>query len=124
MMPGMNWNNSRIFVYRGVCDLRRSFDKLAQMVLDELHENPLSGDWFVFLGTDRKKIKVLYWDRDGYALWYKRLEKGKFVLPEDESSWIDRTAWVHLLEGVRAEIIKRQPRYRLNGRQANSCQIL
>ncbi len=120
MIPGMNLNSSRIFVYRGSCDLRRSFDKLAQIVMDELREDPLSGDWFVFLGADRRKIKVLYWDRDGYALWYKRLEKGKFVLPEDENSWIDRTAWVHLLEGVRAEIIKRQPRYQLGDRPVNS----
>jgi len=111
MMPGMNSNSSRIFVYRGTCDLRRSFDKLAQMVVEELREDPLSGDWFVFLGANRMKIKVLYWDRDGYALWYKRLERGKFVMPEDDNARIDRTAWIHLLEGVKAEIIKRQPRY-------------
>ncbi len=113
MISGIHLNSSRIFVYRGACDLRRSFDKLAQMVAEELREDPLSGDWFVFLGKDRRRIKVLYWDRDGYALWYKRLEKGKFVLPRDESAWIDRMAWVHLLEGVDARIIKRQPRYKL-----------
>lgn len=53
MISGMNVNSSRIFVYRGSCDLRRSFDKLAQMVMEELREDPLSGDWFVFLGKDR-----------------------------------------------------------------------
>ncbi len=86
-------------------------DRNARMVIDELREDSLSGDWFVFLGADRRKIKVLYWERDGYALWYKRQEQGKFVLPGDENAWIDRTAWVHLLEGVKADIIKRQPRY-------------
>lgn len=60
MIAGNSIGNSRIFVYRGKCDLRRSFDKLAQMVLDELREDPLNGDWFVFLGADRRKIKVLY----------------------------------------------------------------
>ena len=111
MIPGINSNNSRIFVYRGACDLRRSFDKLAQIVIEELREDPLSGDCFVFLGANHSKIKVLYWDRDGYALWYKRLECGKFIMPEGENALIDRTAWVHLLEGVKAKIIKRQPRY-------------
>jgi len=119
MISGINANSSRIFVYRGACDLRRSFDKLAQMVTDELQENPLGGDWFVFLGKDQKKIKVLYWDRDGYALWYKRLEKGKFVLPDQENPCIDRMAWVHLLEGVSVGIIKRQPRYQLKGPDMN-----
>ena len=106
------WTNSRIFLYRGACDLRRSFDRLALMVQDELGENPLSGDWYVFLGADRRRMKVLYWDNDGYVLWYKRLEKGKFIPADDHPGGvIDRTAWSHLLEGVRAEIIKRQPRY-------------
>jgi transposase len=82
------------------------------MVQEGLGEDPLSGDWYVFLGADRRRMKILYWDRDGYVLWYKRLEKGRFT-PEErhEGGVIDRTAWVHLLEGVKAEIIKRQPRY-------------
>lgn len=106
------WTNSRIFLYRGVCDLRRSFDRLALMVQEELNENPLNGDWYVFLGADRRKMKILYWDNDGYVLWYKRLERGKFTPGANhDGGMIDRTAWVHLLEGVKADIIKRQPRY-------------
>jgi len=109
------WTNSRIFLYRGVCDLRRSFDRLALMVQEELNENPLSGDWYVFLGADRRKMKILYWNNDGYVLWYKRLEKGKFTPAVDHADGpIDRTAWAHLLEGVKADIIKRQPRYGAN----------
>jgi len=108
------WTNSRIFLYRGVCDLRRSFDRLALMVQEDLGEDPLSGDWYVFLGADRRKMKVLYWDNDGYVLWYKRLERGKFTPAADHDGGpIDRTAWIHLLEGIKANIIKRQPRYRL-----------
>lgn len=108
LLPGQG----RVYLYRGVCDLRRSFDRLSRMVSEELDADPLSGDWFIFLSADRRKVKILVWDRDGYVLWYKRLEAGKFMLPAGEDRQIDRTALVHLLEGVKAQIVSRQPRYR------------
>ncbi len=110
MGPG-RVTQARIYLYRGTCDLRRSFDRLALMVVEELKEDPLAGDWFVFLSANRRKLKVLYWDNDGYALWYKRLEAGRFVMPADEGC-LDRASWAHLLEGIEARVIKRQPRYR------------
>ena len=105
--------NARIYLYRGACDLRRSFDRLALMVIEEFKEDPLCGDWFVFLSADKRKLKVLYWDNDGYALWYKRLERGRFVMPVDDGQCLDRASWAHLLEGIQVRAINRQPRYRL-----------
>lgn len=112
MIPPVIGNKTRIFVYRGTCDLRRSFDRLALMVQEELKEDPLGGDWFLFLSANKRKMKALYWDSDGYVLWYKRLEQGRFVLPMGESARIDKMALVHLLEGVKANIVSRQPRFR------------
>ena len=103
---------SRIFVYRGVCDMRRSFDRLALMVTEELKQDPIGGDWFLFLSQDKRKLKALYWDRDGYALWYKRLEQGKFEMPETQEAIIDQVGLMHLLEGIKAKITSRSPRFK------------
>lgn len=91
--------------------MRRSFDRLAETVREELRENPLSGDVFVFLSGNGSRLKALYWDEDGYALWYKRLEKGRFRRPCPEETELDYMSWMNMLAGMEVQIIKRQPRY-------------
>jgi len=61
-------------------DMRRSFDTLAEVVRSSLGHEPRSGHLFVFRNKAEDCLKVLYWDKDGYAIWYKRLEKGKFTM--------------------------------------------
>jgi len=93
---------TRIYLYRAPCDMRKSFDGLCGVVRSELGEDPISGSLFVFVNRRRNLIKLLYWDRDGYALWFKRLEKGRFRLPDmvSDTARIDRLQLTLLLEGV------------------------
>ncbi len=92
----------RIYLYRSPCDMRKSFDGLCGLIRSERGSDPLSGSLFVFLNRRRNMIKCLYWDRDGFAIWFKRLEKGCFNLPYIASTdgRIDRLQLTLLLEGV------------------------
>ena len=71
----------RIFVYTGVTDMRRSFDRLAQMVEEHLEQDPESGHLYLFFNRRRDCVKMLLWETDGFVIWYKRLEAGTFAVP-------------------------------------------
>ena len=73
--------STRIFVATKPTDMRKGFDSLAALVRDFLGEDPLSGHLFVFRNRPGDRLKILWWDRDGLAIWYKRLESGSFEMP-------------------------------------------
>ena len=101
--------NAKIYLCREPVDMRKQYDSLAALVSSELGEDPLSGSLFVFLNRQRNRIKVLYFDRDGYCLWMKRLEVGSFSLPlgEGKKQKIDPGALSMLLEGLKVVKMKR-----------------
>ena len=71
----------RVYLANEPADMRKSFDGLSALVAGALELDPLSGHLFVFLNRRRDRIKILYWDRDGLAVWAKRLERGTFRIP-------------------------------------------
>lgn len=103
----------RFFLCAEPTDMRRGFDSLAQMVQTVLRHDPYSGHLFIFKNRRADRIKLLYWDRDGYALWYKRLEKGVFRFPErlTNGAELRATDLAMLLDGIDPTKVKRAPRY-------------
>jgi len=85
-------------VCRAATDMRCSFDKLSALTEQTLKQDPLSGHLFVFLNRVRTHVKVLYFDRTGFSIWYKRLERGTFTTPE--VSEISYRELVCMLEGL------------------------
>jgi transposase len=75
---------AQVYLYGGVVDMRKSIDGLAALVEQELELNPMGEALFVFCNRGRDKIKLLYWERNGFVLWYKRLEKQRFT-------WLNQT---------------------------------
>lgn len=109
----------RIFLANEPADMRKGFDGLSQLVRDRIAQDPLSGHLYVFRNRRRDRIKVLYWDRDGFALWYKRLEKGTFRFPEAVDGHVEVTSaeMAAILEGIDLSRARRLPRFSLPASQ-------
>ena len=94
----------RVFVASEPIDLHLSFDRLAGIVRNQLDADPLSGHLFVFFNKTRTRTKILVFDRSGYAVYYKRLERGTFELPEIAPGArrveVDAAVLAMILEGV------------------------
>jgi transposase len=92
---------SRILAYRHPVDMRKSFDGLVALVKVVLIEDPLSGTLYVFSNRRRTYVKAVYWDRTGYCLFAKRLERGRFVLPGNTETFeLSEQAFRLLLDGI------------------------
>src|SRR4029077_19509179 len=74
-------HSGRVFLHAHPTDLRKGFDALSGLVTTAFAQDPNSGHLFLFVNRRRDRLKILYWDRDGLAIWYKRLETGSFQLP-------------------------------------------
>jgi transposase len=84
--------DAAVYVWQGAADMRAGFERLAALVHEHMQASVLAGGVYVFVSRCRKRVKLLYWDNDGYALWYKRLEAGAFR--------VEHRAGVEVITGV------------------------
>ena len=93
---------TKVWLACGVTDMRKGFDGLAALVQLSLHEDPFSGQLFVFRGRRGDRVKILWWDGDGLCLFAKRLERGRFVWPRatDGTVHLTQAQLSMLMEGI------------------------
>lgn len=107
--------STRIWLAAAPADMRCGFDRLADLARQVTEQDPLGGHLFLFRSRGGDRLKVLYWDKDGYALWYKRLEQGVFKLPraigDAKSVELRGSELAMLLDGIDLRSIKRVARY-------------
>ena len=103
----------KIFLCAQSTDMRRSFDKLAEMTRSVLAQDPLSGHLFGFFNRPRDRVKILFWDRSGFCLYYKRLESGAFRVPKQDTGGVQLEAaeLTLILEGIDLAGATRQKRF-------------
>ena len=103
----MNFSDLRIFLCTTPTSMTYSFDRLMNLAQQTFEQDPLSGHLFLFLNRERDRIKILFWDRDGFCIWYKRLEAGTFQLPtavsHEQGVELDSSQLTQLLGGHRSE---------------------
>ena len=106
----------RVFLHAPATDLRKGFDALSGLVTTAFGQDPLSGHLFLFVNRRRDRLKILYWDRDGLAIWYKRLETpGTFQLPavphDARSIEMTATQLSLILSGIDLRSARQRRRY-------------
>ena len=114
-----------IFLARKPADMRRSFDGLCALTREVIRGDPLSGNLFVFRNRRGEKLKVLYWDRSGLAIWYKTLEAGTFHWPHADEDVVELSAadLTLMLEGIDLSGARRHKRFVLPSNE-NICRTM
>jgi transposase len=110
----------RVYLCLTPCDMRKSFDSLHALVREHLELDAFAGHLFVFTSRRKDRVKILYWDRDGFAVWSKRLEEGTYAVPLGDSDAERRREITAqelgaLLSGIDLSTASRRKRYRRVG---------
>lgn len=103
--------SSRYFLYRHQADMRKGFDGLSGLVREGLAKDPLSGDVFIFFNKRRTQVKLLLWERDGFSIYHKRLERGTYELPSSVSAELRGDELMLILQGISLKSVRRRKRF-------------
>ncbi|WP_262888131.1 IS66 family insertion sequence element accessory protein TnpB [Cyclobacterium roseum] len=101
----------RYFLYGNPTDMRFGINSLSGLVRNELGSDPMNGDVFIFIGKRSNQVRLLQWDRDGFALYIKKLEQGTFERPRLNGNAISSVQLTLLLQGIRLESVRYRKRY-------------
>lgn len=108
--------NTRYFLYQSYIDMRKSFDGLCGVVTNEMHRDILSNDVFIFFNKRKTHIKLLAFEGDGFAIYYKRLEKGTYEFTTgsslDNSSQLSYSQLLLILQGISLKKVQYRKRYK------------
>lgn len=104
-------SSCRYFLYGEPTDMRCGIYSLAGLVQNRLKRDPLSGDVFIFIGKTGNQIRLLQWDRDGYSLYIKRLEKGTFERPSEGKLQLSSRELMLILQGIKLGSVQLRKRY-------------
>jgi transposase len=101
MFPDPKTTQCAVYVHTGILDMRVGFDRLAARIQEEYRRSAIQGGWYVFLSRTRDRVRIFCWDRDGYAMWTKRLEAGGYKV-EKRDGYGELTAidLASILEGT------------------------
>jgi transposase len=117
---------TKIYLYAKPTDMRKSFDGLHAIVQSEFRRDIRLGEVFLFLNRRLDRIKLIHWDRDGLAIWMKRLERGTFQRPRrsvsGEQVEMDATDLALLLSGIELSSVKRRTRYTVDSAKSTSLE--
>jgi transposase len=106
-------SRTKVFLCMSPVDMRKSFDGLFGIIREEFQQDPLSGHLFLFVNKRRDRMKAIFWDDDGFVIWYKRLEAGTWQLPGSAATVLELEAHqlVMILRGIDLNSARRRARY-------------
>lgn len=94
--------------------MRKGFDGLSGLVREALMKDPLSGDVFIFFNKRRTQVKLLLWERDGFSIYYKRLERGTYELPSSTKNELRADELMLILQGISLKSVRRRKRFEVS----------
>lgn len=101
-------STQKIYLFQSSVNLHKSFEGLSYLAQSYFPEELLNGSLIIFLNKQKNKLKVIYWDNDGLAIWYKRLEKGKFRIDKNVKTELSRREFLMLLEGIKPKELSKR----------------